>query len=114
LVVYHNFAPTDRLHPKKYFTFHNRYISAVRCNHSSRHITVIDMTLHTDALQQIDIIIQIDALQQLDIVIQTEKGRETYLNQLAGDKGNNHVPPNRRIGQPNHLPNSPPSLTMNP
>jgi hypothetical protein len=38
----------------------------------------------------------------------------TYLNQLREDKGNNHVPPNRRIGQPNHLSCSPPSLTMNP
>ena len=29
-------------------------------------------------------------------------------------KGNNHVPPNRRIGYQNLFPDSPPSLTMNP
>jgi hypothetical protein len=39
---------------------------------------------------------------------------KSFEQKMGEDKGNNHVPPNRRTGQPNHLPDSPPSLTMNP
>jgi SLT domain-containing protein len=74
------------------------------------------MPLHTDSSQQIDMIIQIvyitairynhptDTLHQSDIVIQKIEGKN-YISESNPweDKGNNHVPPNRRIGQPKSL-----------